>query len=472
MADQRYMIIPGDTRWSIGRLTDGTSAWTRVAPPGEAADTVEAVAMAHAAGQALDRMGYRGEPVLLGLPSSWCLAATIMVDGLERSGRRRAMAFRLEEHLPLSAEQMIADYIRLSSDEALGVCCEFSRIQPIVQGCEAAGVAIGPICPVALLAGAAVAGENQVDVVFLSASAQDQSAEAIPDCDLIELQSDRPRRWWWLADQPAAAQQRALELAQAADRPIRLAAVGCDEPPLAGLKASDAISEVHLEASSVEDVALTEAGRVLAGRSVPWVNLRREALAGATARVAMPGSMIAATIALLAFLISVSVVCIWRGQTYQAMARAADQRQSQLFKEALPDQPIPPAGSIKRRLISEQRRLDDLGRGAASGDGGQVAVDALDQLRLILTHLPEDIRFRIVDLNIQPELIRVDGEARNHLEAERLAMALRDSAAYQVEPPNTEAIDDKRVNFLFTGRLRPGALGESDGTDPNQRGEQ
>lgn len=466
MADPQYMMIPGENAWLIGSLVGGKATWTRTTPSDESND---AGSSGRAAAEALMAAGYRGQPLLLGLPSSWCLSAVISIDGLDRSNRRRAMAFRLEEHLPLSAEQMVADYIRLDGDEALGICCDLAKLAGIVEVCEAAGIAIGPICPVALLAGGALAAEHDsADSLVLCdhTSVLDQPGYSF---DVIELQSGKPCRWWWFADQPAAAQDQVAALRAEADRSIDVVAAGCDESTIDSQQTGDAISGRTLSDRSVTDLALGEASRVLAGRAAPWINLRREALAGSAAQRTIPMPMLAAAVGLLALLVSISIVGTWRGRAYQSMAQAADRQQVELFKAAFADQPVPPAGTIKRRLASEQRRLVDLGRGSSPGDGQHTAPGALDQLRLILTHLPADQRFRILDLDIKPELIRVDGEARSHLEAEQLAMALRDSNAYQVEPPNTDALDDKRVSFLFTGRVRPEALSWSHDSDSSRQ---
>lgn len=78
-------------------------------------------------------------------------------------------------------------------------------------------------------------------------------------------------------------------------------------------------------------------------------------------------------------------------------------------------------------------------------------------LQRVLGSLPTDLRYRILDLNIQPNRIRLDGQARSHVEAERLAMALRQSGTYEVESPKTEVLKERGVSFLFNAIPRAGS---------------
>src|SRR5687768_5808645 len=68
--------------------------------------TAEAVAVA------LGSLGHRaGNEVLLALPSDWCLSAGIEISDLPKKDRRHAMLYRLEEKLPLAAEEFTADFV-------------------------------------------------------------------------------------------------------------------------------------------------------------------------------------------------------------------------------------------------------------------------------------------------------------------------------------------------------------------------
>ena len=78
-------------------------------------------------------------------------------------------------------------------------------------------------------------------------------------------------------------------------------------------------------------------------------------------------------------------------------------------------------------------------------------ISALSHLRNLLANLPATVRFRILDLNIRPDAITVDGQARTHAEAEAIAIALRQCGIYEVEAPKTQA-KDPGVSFIFTAK--------------------
>jgi hypothetical protein len=97
-----------------------------------------------------------------------------------------------------------------------------------------------------------------------------------------------------------------------------------------------------------------------------------------------------------------------------------------------------------------------------AGLGGQGAGDAesavprtpsaLVHLREVLKGLPTGLRCRLLELSIQPDEVRLDGQARSHSEAEAIAVAIRQSGLYEVEPPKTETLRDQGVSFAFTAK--------------------
>src|SRR4051812_46687104 len=112
-------------------------------------------AIAGAVAAALKAQGYRGEGVLLAIESSMCLCAPVRTEGLPTKHRRRAMTYRLEEKLPIAAEDVVADFIEggpAADAEALGTCVRRTALAPMVEALEESGVAVAAICPASLLA--------------------------------------------------------------------------------------------------------------------------------------------------------------------------------------------------------------------------------------------------------------------------------------------------------------------------------
>ncbi len=445
------ILFANDDAWSAVTVCDG-DVHVAAVPRN---DDASLEAYAAAVRQHLADHGYTGGPVALALPSAWCLCAVIGTDELERGGRRRAMGFRLEEHLPISSEDVVGDYVDTGTGEALGVCAELDRLGAIVRALEAAGVRVRHICPAAILAAAWAAEQYPgVAAVLVCGGGRDE-APAAPEYDFVELQNGRPVRWWWLAANDAAVSERLAACAATGDPSPRVAVIGPGDAPHTW-DAAGADLEPVSPAVGGEQAAALRATALLEGSASPWIDLRRDALAPPDPYQVYRRPVGALVAAAAVLLIGLSGVMQWRGRQYAALGRRYVQQQVDVFKEALPNQRVP--GSVRNRLVSERRKLADLGGPSAPDSGTQAAaaVSALEHLRRVLASLPKDLRYRILDLNIQPDLIRVDGEALSHVEAERLAVALRDTGLYEVEPPKTQALKDHGVSFLFTAKPRPG----------------
>jgi hypothetical protein len=136
---------------------------------------------------------------------------------------------------------------------------------------------------------------------------------------------------------------------------------------------------------------------------------------------------------------------------YDDLAASLSREQMDVFRRAVPGQSVPL--NVPARLASERRRLAGVGGAVEAGGAEAVRTEsALVHLRNILQALPRDTRFRILDLNIQPDRITVIGQARSFVEAERLTVDLRKSGRYQVPPAETRVLAERGVRFEFTAR--------------------
>ena len=455
---QCHTIFVSDAAWHVASTCDGEPR--TVAVPFDDAATLES--RVEACRQALSATGWAEQPVVLALASPWCLSAAISTDGMDRGGRRRAMAFRMEEHLPVSAEEVVFDYCEGGGGHAIGVCGELTKLKAVVDALEGRGVGVRHICPAALLS-AADATEQHGGLGGVLLGAIDDEAKSGVGYDLIELQDGKPGRWWWLAGEAAAVRDRLEAWAGSQDRAAELALVGCNDRlrELAGQIAG--ITCVQTGAKDRYDAAASHAARILSDAASPWIDLRRDALAAPNRYAAYrrPLGMLAAAVVVL--LACISIVAQWRGRQYQSLSQGDAQRQVQLFRSAMPNQHVP--GNVRARLASEHRRL--AGMGGQAVDEGKLStampVSALVHLRQVLSILPTDVPYRILELNVQPDLIRIDGEARTYSEAEGVAVALRKSTGYEIEPPKTQAIKGGGVSFVFTAKPRSEVTGQRKG---------
>lgn len=441
-----FMVIIACPRWRVARVVDGEVEAATI--DGEADATVEQ--RADVAHQRLVDWGYAGGPILLALASSSCLCATIGTDDLERGGRRQAMGYRLEECLPISCEDVIADYVEAGHGQALGVCAETEWLRSIVGAFESVGVPVGPICPLALLAAADVLEQHPDAGGVLIGDGEVGRAY-----DLVELRGDRPARWWWHTADHAAVWTGVAGLSTESDRPLRLALLGCPSLVRDDARSIGSIELIETETTGQDTAGTRHAARLLAHGALPWIDLRRGALAAPGRYEVYRRPVLALAAAVVVLLVCASIAMHLHGRQYAALTDELRQEQVAVYRQATPDAGLVDVHFMERRLQSVKNQLAGLGGRAigANDPNSLVPASALEHLYDVISGLPQDLRFRILDLDIQPERIIVDGEARSHIEAERIAGALRQTGLFEVDPPKTQSLTGHEgVSFLFSAK--------------------
>ena len=442
--DDPFTIFVDDAHWLVAKASEGGVDVVLI----EADEaSVDVDARVSATRRRMEEMGYADQSVVMALPSSWCLSAVIDTDDLERSGRRAAMGFRLEEHLPIASEQVVADYCEMG-DEALGVCIDVDRIKPIVDAFESAGVQVRHVSPAAMLASAeTVAGGADCDAVLMTDTSEETNGRS-ERFDVIELEKGRPSRWHWMADRE---DEVARQLGAGGDEASRKVAV-LGAPAVQRFRDLGA-DLMRLEETDGYRAAAMHATRLLAGTASPWIELRRDRL-GVVDRFDVyrkPMAMMWGAVVLL--LLSVCAVAQWRGQGYQSEAESARDQQATVYETLYADEGRKaPSGSIRHKLKREAERLAGLsGQGVEGGVESLQPRSALEQYHDLLGALPTDFRYRITSIDIEPDRVTLGGEAKSNAEAERIAKALRDQTAYEVDAPRMTAIADG-VSFTFSAR--------------------
>ncbi len=448
-------IFTFDEGWQLGLGGESEVTVVSVQTATDASLQVKALAVA----TQLKDMACDGTSVILAIASSWCLSAKVSTDRLERGRRRRSMMFQLEEHLPIASEQFVADFIECSGSKALGVCAELDRLERIVAALGDAGLKVIHICPQALLTAATLV-EQQPDACAVVINNSRDADDACCEFDLITVEKGHPSQWRWIAGEEALLcdELESLNDPNAADRAVLW--TGSPQPIS---RVARSVPHLRLRDESREqscELAVLAASKILSGQSAPWIDLCRDSLAPADPMAVYRRPLTIFAVAMVILLVTVIAVTQYRAGRYEELVSEHAQAQVDLFKEALPGQRVP--ASIRSRLQSELQRLwAKAGPQADSGTtgdqakiGSAVADSALESLHTVLTGLPGQIRFRINDLSIEPGLIRIDGQAQSHLDAEQIAISLEGTARLDVEPPRTQALAGGGVQFSFTAKPR------------------
>jgi hypothetical protein len=462
LKSRSYILFPGPALWRLGTSDAGGVTLADVAV---GVDAEPAVIVAAVAG-ALKSKGYRGEGIVLAIPSSMCLCASARIDGLPAKHRRRAMVYRLEEKLPIAAEEVVADFIPASATESetLGVCSRRASLAPIVEALEESGLAITAICPASLLAlqslqtrGSLGSPESADAVIW-----PDESGDQL---ELFVLRGGRLHGWYVFPNRPkdlllylgmALPPQSPDEAASKS-----LAALGVDAGVLTLLSARPDLRIREIEASTPSVAAATLAGSILDGKLIPWIDLRRDALAVRDSLRQVRTPLTCAAAAVVLCMLCLCGAMLWRANRYESMAnRFADEQQA-AFRQAFPTGAAP--ADVRSRLEAEERRL----RGLSGDDSAPPPAEAgLVTLRDLITHLPgdRDVRYRVLEVRLDQGRFALEGQATAHGDADSIAAALKRGGAFVVEPPRTEQLmsaagsDDKAsggggkgVAFTITG---------------------
>lgn len=449
MSSNPVILFPGDANWHIGAMgVEGPVLRAVVVPEPAGADDEDAErGAARAVGAGLREMGYGGEPLVLALPSHWCLCAPVDTARLPAKQRHRALTYRLEEKLPFAAEDVVADFVdgpavdgEDRQNAVLGVCVQKRPLATLVDALESNGIAIGAICPAALLALQHLAeSPGSSELVDGAHAIVWQSANG----DQLELFIRRAGRlcgWYILPNEPKDLLLHLTvtlcdrERGDEARHPIVAIQLGPDATSLLGRQ--PALSVVESEAPSPAVAATSMASAVIAGRSAPWVDLRREDLAQRDPLRQVRRPVRFALVAAALCLLCAGGGMLWRATRYDRAARRDLDAEEAMFRQVFPGGALPL--DVRSRLASEERSLRGSNGDAASAPPSQAT--ELLTLRELMIHLPADgdLRYRLLEIRLDEERFTLEGQAPRHGDADSIATALRQGGAFTVEPPRTE----------------------------------
>ncbi len=384
---------------------------------------------------------------VIALASDACLAADVSVESLPRRDRQDAMLYRLEEQLPVAAEDVVADFIR-RPDGALGVCCERAPLVEVVRAFEQAGVAIVAVVPAALLALETCQNTTICDTFVWQSNGS---------VDVFLLEGGRPRQWYSVPADPQDIQLvlRSREGAEGG----RLATVFD-----AGLGASLERSlgfQVRHDNPDAWYAAATRAGDAVArGKLDPPVDLVPRSGSAGTSLLRPALALLAASVVVAALVLTAAF--LWRARGYEQLADKADAQRRALFQRLFPGEPVP--AGIRSRMAA----MAD----ATAGDGGARAPGrgaAATLLAASLAQLPRDLRFRVSEIDVTPQRISIQGEAPSHQSATAIAVALRRQGALEVEEPQTRQSGPHNVAFKIIAHLSTPFVTAGPKPDPEGR---
>ncbi len=400
-------------------------------------DPSDTEAVSQALASALRDRNHTGSPVLLALPANRIMVAPVRTDDLPRRDHHAAARYRLEESMPIAAEHYAADLIQ-AKDNTLGVCTDVDQLKPWLEAFEQADISIDCICPTDLIAMQLALAEQQ--------NAEDHIA-ICPDGSRINvflIRNQRPICWYTTGDLNATL--NAIHLDSAESFPTRIYAESNENTLLKLVPDSQ-----FIKTQPADHLATQSAAKLNAGRLIPWINLRRDALAQTDPLRPIKPALRFAVTAACSCLLCLAVAFQWQAHQYRSIQSQQTQAVADIFQSAFPTSQTVPADPLSR-LHSEHKKLANL-TGQSTDLPSQTS--ALIVIHQTLRRLPTDLRYRVLEIRTDNNKIHIEGQARTHADADRIANALRAQRGFDIESPRTERLSDQGISFTLIGRLLP-----------------
>lgn len=427
MSARSFILFADRARWHAAAVgADGDVKWLELtvdatAPPDEIAEHVST---------ALVGAGYRGGGVALLIESTSCLAASIATDDLSRHDRR-AMIYRLEEKLPLAAEEIVADFA-LGERRALGIAVHTEQLRPIIDALESRGVAVESLAPAAMCAAQSLTGDVAVPHLLLLGGTDHVSC--------ITIANGLPTTW---SVAPANEADVALHVDVARQR-SGAAELRCAQ---VDTKLMSAWGQSTLLDDSIPDVAARTARVHLTGQLEPWFELRRGALAASDRWRAYRRALNVLLSAAAVLLLALSGAMLVRSAEYNSFSSAAQREIIQQFQSEFPGWSVPL--NVAAMVQSEH------GKFLAQQAGANQQASSESALRVLLSVLgavPRESRVILERMTFDDRGFMLEGLVAVPAQLDDLTIAIR-STGLRVAPPLTQRDTEGAWRFSLRGEL-------------------
>jgi hypothetical protein len=437
MATPVWMLEIARTYWRLHSGRDSSvAALRREFVAADIAGQAEAIR------DSLTSAGHRGEPVVVALASAWSLAATVEVSRRQELRDRKTMLFRLEEHIPWSIEDCVADYLTAGTT-ALMVAVPAEPLAALFKKLELLSIQVQSITPWALLAAVEHLSRDDWPAQHVVAFEHGGST------DLLVVDDGKLVSWLSLPACGSTITQEIRRLATESGRALALIgygladSAGCPE----SLLSAEIIEPPLLHDETSASLAQSAATKIVRGRLRAPIELKRDQFGrrGGNPALRRYSALLKSAVAVLC--LTACGALLHRGQMAKCEAEILIARQTEVFREAFPNTKVPVG--IKSRLESELAKLKGL-----HGDDSSLppTISAGTVLHHMLAAMPTDRRFRLLEIRIEEGRLYLDGEVIEHGDAELIVQRLR-ANGFEVASPRTQRLDDKRISLRISGTI-------------------
>ena len=397
--------------------------------------------------------GLANQPIALLLDADITFAANLTIESPAQLRKSAAMLYRLEEKLPLAAEDIAATYFR-HHNEVLAVVAEKANVRPIAEALEQLGHAVEFVIPMMPLAiKSHVSEHSQCESEALIWLHDDGTS------DCVVIKQGQPTYWHWLSDATTqlAQQLTCRSLADRSESPLHVYHNGLARESLHALLNQMPGAEVHVcDQPPLAQQSLDALAAILQGREEPYAVLPELAPSGAGVRSPLRFDLRLLQLAAFLFVAAIAYFNWTAACNYETSREELQIASEDVFRQVFPDARL--TTGVRSRLDSELAKL--------SGARGDDSDSALSESVLPLTHdllrsLPSNMRFRLHEIRMEGEELHLVGEVRDYSDADRIAAALR-AQGLVVTAPTTQRLAKEGVAFRLVAE-RPESKGENNG---------
>lgn len=387
--------------------------------------------------------GSTKRPILLALGSVWCVAMTIPLPPGRKHRQRQALSYVLEPYLPWSAEETTCDF-EFRNQSVFSAALETSAIQELLSGLGE-DLLVASITPAARHAVSAHVREyKNLAVRYLLLWSSPLGVE------LWEIDHDLPTLWQKLPHSPESVVQAVRQIQLRVGFPLIIVARDCSVElrQKLGLLSEATIRECPAEEKDdLLQQACREADAILKGKHKAALEFRRGDLSSNVRDQSLSRYRGILRTSILLLLISVAFAFYERGNRYDLERRKLLDRQAEIFRKLFPETPLPVG--VQARFESEYTRLAAM-RGKS--DVIPTKTPAIQLLEKVLRSIPQELRFRLLEVRLESGRLYLVGQVREHAEADRIAEGLR-QANLLVDPPTTHRLPERGVEFRISAKV-------------------
>ena len=378
------------------------------------------------------------------LDASLCVSALYKMDSAGQARKREAVLYRIEEHLPLATEDIVADFVRRGS-EVFAVAVASNALEPVLKELQQRRLVIELVTPLAVLAWQRHFNANSVAGPSAAAWINHDNAG-----QLVLFEGRLPTRWVKFGSVSELCRQLAFErLFSPGPLPL---SIYCPPGHQIELNAISSLAQASFhtgEDMTLPSFAIGMLDAIRSGRSEPMLDFSQR-MAG-TARKGRGRFSFEVTllqVGALLFLASMLLSNLIVTSKYRAAVDKVISAQEDVWRESFPDSRLP--RGIGPRLQSELAKMSGV-RGTLENSVPDQSV--LPPVVSVVQSIPKDMRFRLLDLRIEDQKLDLTGEVRDFADADQIATEIR-RVGFMVMAPTTRRLAEQGVGLRLQGQLQ------------------